>query len=53
MKKQHIIAIICIFVLIIFIGKYLFDSGRSEYYKNYNNPEQKIRGADNLDDVFK
>ena len=52
MKKQHIIAIICIIVLIVFIGKYLFDSGRSEYYKNYNNPKQKIRGADNLDDVF-
>ena len=53
MKKQHIIAVICIIVLIIFIGKYLFDSGRSEFYKNYNNPKQKIRGADNLDDVFK
>ena len=52
MKKQHIIAIICVIVIIMFIGKYLFDSGRSEYYKNYNNPKQKIRGADNLDDVF-
>ena len=52
MKKQHIIAIICVIVIIILIGKYLFDSGRSEYYKNYNNPEQKIEGKDNLDDIF-
>ncbi len=52
MKKQHIIAIICVIIIIMFIGKYLFDSGRSDYYKNYNKPEQKIKGKDNLDDIF-
>ena len=52
MKKQHIIAIIFVIIIIMFIGKYLFDSGNSEYYNNYNNPEQKIKGSDNLDDIF-
>ena len=36
MRKNNTYIFIAIIIIIILIGRYLFDGGNSEYYKKYN-----------------
>ena len=51
-KGNNLIIIIISIVFIIIIGKYLFNSTNSKYYKNYNRVIAEPDSIQTIDDKF-